>query len=61
MGLDPQANRLQREAAQAEKDQPPLDPPFPFRPTAFDPWFFGIQKQPKASSRAAPIDTRAAA
>ena len=47
MGLDPHANRLQREAAKAEKDQPPpLDPPFPFRPTEFDPWFFGIQNEP---------------
>jgi hypothetical protein len=45
--LDPKENRLQREAAKAVANQPPpLDPPFPFRPTVFDPWFFGIELDP---------------
>ena len=46
-GLDPHQRRLDREAQQAEAAvPPPLDPPFPFVPTTFDPWFFGIQNDP---------------
>lgn len=48
MSLDPKTNRLNREAAQAEANiPPPLDPEFPFQPTAFDPWFFGIEQMPE--------------
>lgn len=47
MGLDPKENRLEREAKRAkENEPPPLNPPFPFKPTAFDPWFFGIENDP---------------
>ena len=46
-GLDPKERRLEREAKHAQQDQPPpLDPLFPFNPTAFDPWFFGLQDDP---------------
>ena len=57
-GLDPKERRLERETQQAETDQPPpLDPPFPFKRTPFDPWFFGLQDEPPP----APIDTGATA
>lgn len=49
-GLDPAARRRQREAARARKqldETPPLNPPFPFLKLAFDPWFFGIEADPK--------------
>ena len=55
MPLDPKTNRSQREAAQAEADIPPsLDPEFPFQPTAFDPWFFGIQQMPEITAETSP-------
>ena len=44
MGLDPKQNRLEREAKRSQNNEPPpLNPPFPFKPTPFDPWFFGLQ------------------
>ncbi len=47
MGLDPKQNRLEREAKRAQANEPPpLEPPFPFQPTPFDPWFFGIENDP---------------
>ena len=47
MGLDSKENRLEREAKRAHDNKaPPLDPPFPFKPRPFDPWFFGIQNDP---------------
>jgi len=47
-GLDPKERRTTREVDRAKKQQqiPPLDPPFPFRPTPFDPFFFGIEEEP---------------
>jgi hypothetical protein len=46
-GLDPHQRRLEREAQAVQQNQPPpLDPPFPFQPTAFDPWSFGIENDP---------------
>lgn len=52
MSLDPTQNRLAREAEQAAGAEkiPPLDPPFPFRAIAFDPFAFGAQLDP-------PVDT----
>jgi hypothetical protein len=46
-GLDPRARRLTKEAKQKkENEPPPLNPPFPFRRLAFDPWFFGLEDDP---------------
>lgn len=52
MGLDPKANRIERDREKAKAEQPPpLNPPFPYRVVAFDPWTFGLQRDPP------PIDT----
>lgn len=52
MSLDPKQNRQERERKKAaENIIPPLNPPFPFRVVAFDPWAFDLQKDPP------PIDT----
>lgn len=52
MSLDPKANRLERERKKAAENKiPPLNPPFPFRVLAFDPWAFELQNDPP------PIDT----
>jgi hypothetical protein len=51
-GLDPKENRQERERKKAEENKPPpLNPPFPFRVVAFDPWTYGLQNDPS------PIDT----
>jgi len=51
-GLDPKQNRIDREHKKAAENKPPaLNPPFPFRVVAFNPWTFGLQKDPP------PIDT----
>ncbi|MEQ1862000.1 MAG: hypothetical protein ABMA13_18940 [Chthoniobacteraceae bacterium] len=42
-GLNPLHRRIAREAkAAVENAPPPLNPPFPFRRLAFDPWFFVV-------------------
>ena len=44
-GLDTAANRVAREKKKAKENQtPPLNPPFPYRVVAFDPWTFGLEK-----------------
>lgn len=46
-GLDPLARRLAKEAKKKkENEPPPLNPPFPFKRTGFDPWFFGLEDDP---------------
>jgi hypothetical protein len=46
-GLDPRTNRIEREAEKAAAAVPArLEPPFPFRPIAFDPAFFGVDEDP---------------
>lgn len=46
--LDPKKRREQRESKKAAElaDIPPLNPPFPFRKTPFDPFYFGLQDEP---------------
>lgn len=52
MSLDPKENRQQREREKAKANRPPaLNPSFPFRVVAFDPWAFDLQRDPP------PIDT----
>ncbi len=52
MSLDPRKNRDDRERRKAAENKiPPLNPPFPFRVVAFDPWAFELQNDPP------PIDT----
>lgn len=52
MSLDPRQNRQDRERKKAAENKiPPLNPPFPFRAVAFDPWAFDLQRDPP------PIDT----
>lgn len=36
----------------AKNKPPPLNPPFPFRVVASDPWAFGIQNDPPGKSAA---------
>lgn len=48
MGFDPIANAAADRTAEAAAvakaaEIPPLDPPFPFVPKEFDPWFFNLQ------------------
>lgn len=51
-GLDPKENRQQRERKKARENKPPpLNPPFPYRVVAFDPWKYKLQNDPQ------PIDT----
>ena len=52
MSLDPKQNRQERERKKAAENKiPPLNPSFPFRVVAFDPWTFDLQNDPP------PIDT----
>jgi hypothetical protein len=47
MGLDPKANRAEREREKAKAEQPPpLNPPFPYKVVPFDPWTFDLQNDP---------------
>ena len=47
MGLDPKANRAQREREKAKAEKPPpLNPPFPYKVVPFDPWIFDLQHHP---------------
>ena len=50
MSLDPKTNRQQREADDAKKraEEPPLNPPFPHKRQAFDPFFFGLERETPA-------------
>lgn len=58
MSWDPQTNAEQRAAERAEKEKaPPLDPPWPYRLVAFDPFAFGVDQDPPEP----PIDNPAAA
>ncbi len=46
-GLDPHARRVARESAAAEaREVPPLNPPFPYTKTPFDPWFYNLEDDP---------------
>lgn len=47
MSLDPKTNRLTREAEKAKKaaEEPPLNPPFPHKRQAFDPFFFSLERE----------------
>lgn len=49
-GFDSTARRKAREAVKAASAAaiPPLNPPFPFMKTRFDPWFFGLESAPKS-------------
>lgn len=45
-GLDKEG-RLEEgrlEAGRVEREAPPLDPPFPYRPLAFDPFFYAVTR-----------------
>jgi hypothetical protein len=47
MSLDPKQNRQERERKKAAENQPPpLNPLFPFRVVAFNPWSFDLQNDP---------------
>jgi hypothetical protein len=48
MSLDPKTNRREREAEKAKKaaEEPPLNPLFPHKRQAFDPFFFLLEQQP---------------
>jgi len=48
MSLDPKTNRREREAEKAKKraEEPPLNPPFPHKRQAFDPFFFQVEREP---------------
>lgn len=48
MSLDPKTNRRERETdnAQNRAEAPPLNPPFPHKRQAFDPFFFDLQVEP---------------
>lgn len=47
MSLDPRKNREKRERKKAEENKvQPLNPPFPYRVIAFNPWAYGVQRDP---------------
>ena len=48
MSLDPKTNRQTREADDAKKraEEPPLNPPFPHKRQAFDPFFIQLEREP---------------
>lgn len=47
MSLDPKQNRQDRERKKAAENKiPSLNPTFPFRVVAFNPWTFDLQKDP---------------
>ncbi len=50
MSLDPKTNRQQREAEKAKKaaEEPPLNPLFPHKRQAFDPFFFSLERETPA-------------
>ena len=52
MSLDPKTNRREREADKAKKraEVPPLNPPFPHKRQAFDPFFFSLEREPAATA-----------
>jgi hypothetical protein len=47
MSLDPKTNRQQREVEKAKKaaEEPPLNPLFPHKRQAFDPFFFSLERE----------------
>ena len=50
MSLDPKTNRKARETEKAKKvaEEPPLNPPFPHKRQAFDPFFFSLERETPA-------------
>lgn len=47
--LDPAARRVEKQQDKARQNAaPPLNAPFPFVKTRFDPWFFDLEKPPPA-------------
>ena len=50
MSLDPKTNRREREAEKAKEraEEPPLNPPFPHKRQAFDPFFFSLEREPQS-------------
>jgi hypothetical protein len=54
MSLDPKTNRQQREAEKAKKaaEEPPLNPLFPHKRQAFDPFFFSLERETPAEEAA---------
>ncbi len=47
MSLNPRENREKRERKKAEENKvQPLNPPFPYRVVAFNPWAYGVQRDP---------------
>ena len=48
MSLDPKTNRRERETdkAQNRAEAPPLNPPFPHKRQAFDPFHFALNSEP---------------
>ena len=50
MSLDPKTNRQTREAEKAKKaaEEPPLNPLFPHKRQAFDPFFFSLERETPA-------------
>ena len=50
MSLDPKTNRREREAEKAKKaaEEPPLNPLFPHKRQAFDPFFFNLERETPA-------------
>lgn len=50
MSLDPKTNRQEREAEKAKKtaEEPPLNPLFPHKRQAFDPFFFSLERETPA-------------
>ena len=47
MSLDPKTNRQQRGVEKAKKaaEEPPLNPHFPHKRQAFDPFFFSLTRE----------------
>ncbi len=47
MSLDPKTNRREREAEKAKKraEEPPLNPPFPYKRQSFDPFFLSLERE----------------
>ena len=50
MSLDPKTNRQEREAEKTKKaaEEPPLNPLFPHKRQAFDPFFFSLERETPA-------------
>lgn len=55
MSLDPKTNRRERETekAQTRAEAPPLNPQFPHKRQAFDPFHFALNSEPREAARIA--------